>query len=49
MVLHKEQYSNHFSSEGLSEIEMMFQENICLYSEHWYQFEGQLAKLSILH
>ena len=34
-----------FSSEVVSEIEMMFQENICLYSEHWYQFEGQLGEV----
>ena len=34
-----------FSSENASEITMMFQEDICLYSEHWYQFEGHLGEV----
>ena len=34
-----------FSSETLSETETTFQENICLYSEHWYQFEGHLGEV----
>lgn len=34
-----------FSTEDISEIEMMFQEDICLYSEHWYQFEGHIGEV----
>jgi hypothetical protein len=33
-----------FSSEELSETEMFFEESICFFSEHWYEFVGNIGE-----